>query len=141
MKSTQRQVWSVGQVAERFGVATHVLRHWESEGLLSPARAAGERRCYEVADLHRVAVILRAKEAGLGLADIRNLLHAGGPATRAAILREHRADLARRVAALRESLALIECALDCEHEDLVTCSHFLAHVAQRSGLDLDGAAE
>ncbi|WP_340688600.1 MerR family DNA-binding transcriptional regulator [Amycolatopsis coloradensis] len=34
---------SVGEVAERFGLATHVLRHWESVGLLKPARAAGSR--------------------------------------------------------------------------------------------------
>jgi MerR family copper efflux transcriptional regulator len=25
---------SIGEVATRFGLPTHVLRHWESEGLL-----------------------------------------------------------------------------------------------------------
>ncbi|MER5317779.1 MerR family transcriptional regulator [Streptosporangium roseum] len=27
---------TIGDVAARFGPATHVLRHWESMGLLSP---------------------------------------------------------------------------------------------------------
>jgi DNA-binding transcriptional MerR regulator len=54
----------IGAVSERFGLATHVLRHWEAMGLLTPARDAAGRRRYKTADLTRVAVILRAKEAG-----------------------------------------------------------------------------
>ena len=46
-------VWSIGELAERFGLETHVLRHWESEGLLEPeapgeladAPDDGSRRC------------------------------------------------------------------------------------------------
>ncbi|WP_375546893.1 MerR family transcriptional regulator [Streptomyces gossypii] len=34
---------SIGALAARFGVATHVLRHWESKGLLHPGRDAGGR--------------------------------------------------------------------------------------------------
>jgi hypothetical protein len=36
---------TIGELAARFGLATHVLRHWETKGLLSPARrVAGRRR-------------------------------------------------------------------------------------------------
>jgi MerR-like DNA binding protein len=56
---------SIGAVARRFGLAPHVLRHWESIGLLTPARSGGQRR-YDESDLARVAVILMSKEAGLG---------------------------------------------------------------------------
>ncbi|WP_301184415.1 MerR family DNA-binding transcriptional regulator [Streptomyces sp. 6-11-2] len=34
---------SIGAVAERFGLPTHVLRHWEAMGLLAPAAAARPR--------------------------------------------------------------------------------------------------
>lgn len=55
---------SIGEVAARFGLPTHVLRHWEAEGLLTPARA-GDRRRYTDADLYRVAAILISKGGGL----------------------------------------------------------------------------
>lgn len=65
---------SIGAIAQRFGLATHVLRHWESMGILTPARDAAGRRRYGSTDLTRVAVILRAKEAGLSLDTIRQMV-------------------------------------------------------------------
>jgi hypothetical protein len=32
--------YTIGELAARFGLATHVLRHWEDVGLLSPAAPA-----------------------------------------------------------------------------------------------------
>ncbi len=29
--------WTIGELAARFGLATHVLRHWEDVGLLTPS--------------------------------------------------------------------------------------------------------
>jgi hypothetical protein len=48
---------SIGEIAGHFGLATHVLRHWETMGLLSPERAGGGRRRYGRSDLYRVAGI------------------------------------------------------------------------------------
>ncbi|MFC9251725.1 helix-turn-helix domain-containing protein [Amycolatopsis thailandensis] len=119
--------FSVGEVAERFGLATHVLRHWESVGLLKPARS-GDRRRYDDADLYRVSVILRAKEAGLSLDGIREMFQK--PEAREAVLRRHKEELTRRIAAAQASLAIIDCALGCEHDDVTQCAHFRAAVAQ-----------
>ncbi|AIG80465.1 Putative MerR family transcriptional regulator [Amycolatopsis japonica] len=130
MKSSTADL-SIGEVAQRFGLATHVLRHWESMGLLSPARATASRRRYGSDDIYRVAVILRAKEAGFGLEDIRELFDARDPATRTGLLRRHRTELAARIAAAQASLELIDCALDCDHEDIVSCPHFQAAVTAR----------
>ncbi|WP_345363127.1 MerR family transcriptional regulator [Actinoallomurus liliacearum] len=122
---------SIGEVAERFGLATHVLRHWESMGLLEPVRAAGGRRRYTTDDLYRVAIILRAKEAGLGLEDIRRMLAVRRPAERRAILEGHRRELTERIARERASLRMIEAALDCDHEDFTRCPHFQAVLTER----------
>src|SRR5258708_2266239 len=62
---------TIGQVAGRFGLPTHVLRHWESMGLLRPTRVAGDRRRYTRDDLARVASIVVVKRAGRSLVDIR----------------------------------------------------------------------
>lgn len=130
MKSSVADL-SIGEVAQRFGLATHVLRHWESMGLLAPARAIASRRRYSHDDIYRVAVILRAKEAGFSLEDIRELFAARDPAARTGILRRHRAELTARIAAAQASLELIDCALDCEHEDIVTCPRFQAMAVGR----------
>ncbi|MFI8438232.1 MerR family transcriptional regulator [Streptomyces sp. NPDC079020] len=129
----ERAPMSVGVLAERFGLAAHVLRHWEARGLLTPARDAAGRRRYGRADLTRVAVILRAKEAGLSLDSIRALVTTGDPAGRADILREEAEVLRSRIAAAQASLGLIECALGCDHEDFARCAHFQRVVAERTG--------
>lgn len=122
---------TVGQVAEHFGLATHVLRHWESEGLLAPSRNAAGRRRYRRIDLFRVAAIQRAKEAGLPLPDIRAVMTATDPGARTAVLRRQRENLAQRIARMQASLALIDTALECQHDDIATCPNFQALLAER----------
>ncbi|CAL9374841.1 helix-turn-helix domain-containing protein [Streptomyces griseomycini] len=117
----------IGALAERFGLAPHVLRYWESVGLLSPARDTAGRRVYGAGDVVRVAVVLRGKRAGLSLDAIRALA-TGGPADRRAVLRREAEELRARVAAARDSLALVECALRCDREDMTGCRHFRAVV-------------
>ncbi|MEV7010246.1 MerR family transcriptional regulator [Streptosporangium sp. NPDC051022] len=126
---------SIGEIAERFGLATHVLRHWETMGLLAPVRVGGERRRYGPDDLYRVAVILRAKEAGFSLDDIHEMMNTSDPRKRHAILVRHRTELARRIAEAQASLELIDCALECDHEDLPACPHFQAAMAERVPLE------
>jgi DNA-binding transcriptional MerR regulator len=123
----------IGALAGRFGLATHVLRHWEAMGLLTPARDAAGRRRYGTADVTRVAVILRAKKAGLSLDAIRSLTAAGDPAKRQDILRAEAEALRSRIAAAQASLELVECALRCAHEDVTQCAHFQQVVADRTG--------
>ncbi|ETK36728.1 MerR family transcriptional regulator [Microbispora sp. ATCC PTA-5024] len=124
-------------MAERFGLAAHVLRHWESVGLLEPARAEGDRRRYGPDDLYRIAVILRAKEAGFGLDDIREMIATREPTARQAILQRLEGDLVRRIAEAEASLDLIRSALNCDHEDFTSCPHFQAMVRDRIGVEAE----
>lgn len=121
---------TIGQVADRFGLPAHVLRHWESVGLLRPTRVAGDRRRYTHDDLVRVASIVIAKQAGLPLKDIGTFLAAGDPSARKEVLhRNHRA-LQARMAALRAALDLLEAGMNCSHEDITTCPNYRAHLAR-----------
>ncbi|MFB7449027.1 MerR family transcriptional regulator [Streptomyces sp. NPDC056194] len=124
---------TIGELAGRFGLATHVLRHWESAGLLEPARDTHGRRRYDAGHITRVAVVLRAKAAGLALDDIRELLRAGDPAVRRQRLEAHREELRRRVAEAQACLDLVECALGCAHDDLADCPRFREAVAATVG--------
>ncbi|MGA8847389.1 MAG: redox-sensitive transcriptional activator SoxR [Nocardioides sp.] len=67
----QHDLLAIGEVADRSGVAASALRYYESLGLISSTRTAGDRRRYERAVLRRVAVIQAAQRVGLTLGEIR----------------------------------------------------------------------
>lgn len=129
MKSSRSDIrWSVGQLAERFDLETHVLRHWEDKGLLRPARDSAGRRVYGEDDAYRVATILASKASGMSLDQIRTLVDATTDGRREA-LRAHLAELDQRQADLERSRHLTQHALECRAHDITTCPGFQAHVA------------
>ncbi len=119
--------WSIGEVAERFGLETHVLRHWEDVGLLAPARDSAGRRRYGRDDVVRVATVIRSKAAGMSLDQILVLLDSGA-ADRHQVLEAHIADLDRRMEEMRRSREMTEHALRCRAHDVATCPRFSAIV-------------
>jgi len=118
---------SIGEMARRFGLETHVLRHWEDVRLLAPARDAAGRRRYGRDDVVRVATVVRSKAAGMTLDQIQVLLDAGAP-ERHQVLEAHLADLDRRMAEMRVHREMTEHALRCKAHDIATCPRFAAAV-------------
>ena len=127
MKSSDEVDLSVGELAARFDLATHVLRHWEDMGLLRPRRDAAGRRRYGRADVFRVATILRSKAAGMSLEQIQVLLDAEA-VDRHAVLTAHVADLDRRMADMERSREMTLHALACRAHDVATCPRFRSFV-------------
>ncbi|SDI61011.1 MerR family transcriptional regulator [Nonomuraea jiangxiensis] len=121
---------AIGELAERFGLATHVLRHWESMGLLDPGRRAGGQRAYGQADLERVALILMGKEAGFTLRELSVLLSAPSPMEHRDVLRHHVEELERRISRARAAKELIEHALDCPYS-FAECEHAREQITAR----------
>lgn len=117
-------------MADHFGLPAHVLRHWESMGLVSPARVEGGRRRYGRDDLVRIATIVVAKKAGLSLPDIREFLGARHTPARKDVLRRHRRALQERMTALRSALELVEAGLACSHDDLAACPTYRGRLAE-----------
>jgi MerR family redox-sensitive transcriptional activator SoxR len=87
---------TIGELAARSGAAPSALRYYESRGLISSERTAGNQRRYPRAMLRRVAFVRTAQRVGLSLEEIAEAL-AGLPADRAPA----RADWARLSAAWR----------------------------------------
>lgn len=67
---------TVGEVAGRSGLAVSALHFYESKGLISSLRSAGNQRRYPRSVLRRVAVIKVAQRMGVPLADIATALQA-----------------------------------------------------------------
>ena len=67
---------SVGQVAERAGVAVSTLHFYEAKGLIHSRRNAGNQRRYPREVLRRVAIIKVAQRTGIPLGEIQQALAA-----------------------------------------------------------------
>ncbi|MBI2881647.1 MAG: MerR family transcriptional regulator [Candidatus Tectomicrobia bacterium] len=66
---------TIGQVAKATGLSPKTIRYYEGRGLLAPRlRTEGGYRQYEEADVKRLLFIRRAKELGMSLGKISDLL-------------------------------------------------------------------
>lgn len=72
--SSQHAHLTIGQLAERAGVATSALRYYESHGLISSERTTGNQRRYRRSTLRRVAFLRSAQRVGLTLEEIQEAL-------------------------------------------------------------------
>ena len=61
---------TIGEVAQRTGIATSALRYYEDRGLIESVRTDGNQRRYERSVIRRVSVIRAAQEVGLTLNEI-----------------------------------------------------------------------
>ncbi|HMG62963.1 MAG TPA: MerR family transcriptional regulator [Streptosporangiaceae bacterium] len=142
MNSELAPEYAIGELAARYGLATHVLRHWEDMGLLSPARRVAGRRVYGPAHVTRVAEIILGKDAGFSLEQLGELFAAPDRDRRREVLRAQLAQVRQRLARLTLSQTLLEHGLRCRHPDYQSCPRFQAMVLARlDGVDLAEALD
>jgi MerR family transcriptional regulator, redox-sensitive transcriptional activator SoxR len=65
---------TIGELADRSGVAPSGLRFYESKGLISATRTAGNQRRYPRTALRRIAFLRSAQRVGLTLEEISEAL-------------------------------------------------------------------
>ncbi len=71
-------MYSIGQLARKTGVKITTIRYYEKIGLLDePYRNQGNQRIYEKEGLERLSFIRHARELGLSIEDIRELIKLG----------------------------------------------------------------
>ena len=68
-------MYTISQVADQFGVTTRTLRYYEEIGLLQPRRGGnGGQRIYSNKELVRIKLILRGKQLGFSLEEIKDMV-------------------------------------------------------------------
>ena len=119
---------SIGEVAQRTGIATSALRFYETLGLLGPARTTGNQRRYPRDALRRVAFIRVAQRVGLNLDEITDAL-ATLPAKRtpnkadwAALSRRWRSRLDAEIAQLVQVRDELDSCIGCGCLSLRACA-------------------
>lgn len=69
----EREQYSISDLTSEFDCTARALRFYEDEGLISPARV-GLTRVYSKRDRARLAWIMRAKNVGFSLNEIREMI-------------------------------------------------------------------
>lgn len=112
-------MFSIGDLSRRTGVKVPTIRYYEQMGLIAvPERSDGNQRRFGKPELERLAFIRHARDLGLTIEAIRELIdlsdHAEKPCADAdRIAREQLASVRERIAQLRR--------LETELERIATC--------------------
>lgn len=69
----QREQFTISELTAEFGVTARALRFYEEEGMIAPQRQ-GLSRIYSKRDRARLAWIVRAKNVGFSLTEIKELI-------------------------------------------------------------------
>ena len=96
--------FSITQLSRAYGVTPRAIRHYDEVGLIRPHRNRANRRRLDLAERDRLLFVLRLREAGLGLDQIRRIVAVGrrhGPSEQ----------LARACEALADRIVDLECAV------------------------------
>jgi MerR family redox-sensitive transcriptional activator SoxR len=123
---------TIGEAAERAGVATSTIRYYERRGLLAAdARASGQRRFRE-ATLRRLVFIGMLQDAGLALDDIDGILRAKTVAEWKPIAARRLDVLDEEIARLQQARAYLAGALFCRYDHPATdCKIMGAEIDRR----------
>ena len=111
---------TIGEIAERAGVATSAVRYYERRGLLAAdARQSGQRR-YREATLRQLVFIGMLQDAGLSLDDIAGVLGADSKEEWKAIALQRLQALDEQIALLENARAYLQGALLCRFDHPLT---------------------
>lgn len=119
---------TIGQLSEATGVPSSAIRFWERHGLLpAPERRGGQRR-YAPEAAERIMVLRKYQRAGLTLAEVKEFQR--DQPRRQAMIRAKISEIEQRMIDLEHATQLLEHALRCGEEDIVTCPKFRTMTAR-----------
>lgn len=124
---------TIGELANRTGVATSALRYWEQLGLLPvPTRVSGQRR-YPPSAVGLVGEILLLQDAGYTLRDLKAFIRSRSSSDSGwrELTRRKLTELDHQIAQAQAARAAVAHALACPHENIHDCPKFASVVAAR----------
>jgi DNA-binding transcriptional MerR regulator len=110
--------FSIKQVSEKTNLAPHVLRYYESEGLLpSVGRSRKGIRRYSEDDLEWLGLVCCLKNTGMSIKQIKNFVELSiqGDSTlrhRCEMLKEHKAMVENQIVEMQRHLEKVTCKID-----------------------------
>ena len=112
---SKKITYHIGEISRKLGVSARTIRYYEELGLLHPSRTDGGFRLYGRHDLDTIKLIIRFRDLGLALEEIRALVAPrGGAPSREALeelagaLLQRRRDFLAKIAELGKGIEQID---------------------------------
>ena len=132
MPAEQSSKLTIGELAQRVGVATSALRYYEELGLLQPAERRAGRRYYDEPAVDVVGAILLLQDVGFTLAEIGRLWSdRTDRATQGVLLADKLDELRRKAEEIAVARQALQHALECPAPRLTECPSFRGVVHER----------
>ena len=122
-EARQAGFYNIGEAARASGVSAKMIRHYETMGLLKPARRTlAGYRIYDGADVHTLRFVRRARDLGFSVSDIARLLGLWQNRRRASsdvrrIAQQHIGELDRKIEELQSMRRTLEQLVEHCHGD------------------------
>ncbi|WP_394177800.1 redox-sensitive transcriptional activator SoxR [Yoonia maritima] len=131
---------SIGDLAERTGLAVSAIRFYETHDIVKPLRNKGGHRRYGRADIRRLSFVMAAQTLGFPLAEIAEHLRAlpdhkaPNKADWTRISKTFRAKIDARIAAMEELRDKLDGCIGCGCLSLKSCALYNpADIKSREG--------
>ncbi len=118
---------TIGQIADRTGLAPSAIRYYEEEGIVHPHRTDTGQRRYERADIRRLSFVMISQSLGFSISEIRDALNSL-PSHRTpsksdwqAISEKFRTDLDARIAQMTKLRDRLDGCIGCGCLSLSNC--------------------
>lgn len=98
------QYFSIKEIAEMYGISTHIIRHYEKIGLITPERNAKNYRRYTEKEIYLLNIIRDLRELDVPLEVIEGYLKDRTLATTQEIFRENQRLLTEKIALMEKKL-------------------------------------
>lgn len=132
MGEAESELLTIGELAERVGVATSALRYYEEVGLLEPTERRAGRRHYHGSAVEVVGTILLLRDVGFTITEIGQLYSTRADrAVQRTLLRRKLEELSRKAAKIDIARQALEHGLNCPAPDIITCPNATARPPTR----------
>ncbi|MFJ4704635.1 MerR family transcriptional regulator [Streptomyces anulatus] len=137
-----RDLYSISEVAEAFGLTVATLRFYEERGLVQHSKRRARVRHYRRADLARLAYAQLWHEDGLlTLAETSAIVDSDRLGDRLALIATQRDALRARIGKMERAVGVLTHMLDCRTDRALECPMTGAYVRGRVDAALDGTPE
>ena len=110
----------ISDAARQLGVAVHVLRHWDEEGVVVPDRTLAGHRVYTEEHLSRLRVLRACQGVGMSLLEIRQVLHRAEPG-RTEVIEQRIGWIQSQRRRLEHAERFLTHVVECRHDLLTRC--------------------
>lgn len=116
---------TIREVSEQTGLSSSTIRYYEQERLIRPVARHSGRRMFDDRTLAQLSVVQLARDAGLSIAEVRQLVTEFGQRRWRLLAGRKLGEIKAAAERLQTMTVLLEKLLGCECHDIEFCGRVL----------------